>query len=176
MFSVRRGVRGPTPAGRSRAGTRTSSAWGRTTTAGSHRFPTARARMVRAGRRGARCSTSGSRSDLRSAFAVHAPVPELCRDGAADAAGVPLGSESRTRCDHRMRAVQGAPYARSVPDESTRPLPATRDPDRRSASSSASRSCSRSVGHPLGHHLGADRASSWRWLSTPPSSSSSIAA
>ena len=79
MFSVRRGMRGPTPAG-----------------------PIARWHShvvcVKRDKRGlapldGRCpsgtrKTQGSEMlhvwfthDLRSAFAVHAPVPELCRDG-----------------------------------------------------------------------------------------------
>ncbi len=56
--------------------------------------------------------------DLRSAFAVHAPVPELCRDGLLGAAACAAGREPpRDVTQAAARAVQGSPYARSVSDE-----------------------------------------------------------
>ena len=80
MFSVRRGVLGPTPAG-------PIARWHSHTvcTRGNKRGLTPPASGVcPAGTR----LTQGSEmlhlwftTDLRSAFAVHAPVPELCRDG-----------------------------------------------------------------------------------------------
>ena len=109
MFSVPRGVRGPTPAG-------PIDRWH------SHlvcmRGRQARARAAR-GRRAARPAsrlTQGSEMlhvwftrDLRSAFAVHAPVPELCRDGLLDAGGVPLRREHAARCNRRGAAGVGRP-------------------------------------------------------------------